>query len=152
MKTLQCSKCKQIKPVSEFYPDKRNTNRKYASWCKSCKRKLDKAYSKEYYKKHRREILEKQKTVAGKRTIRWAKIKYKYGLTRNGYREIFNLQNGKCAICGVDLEILGTNTHVDHDHASGNIRGLLCASCNLGLGYFEDKSKLRSAIRYLENI
>ncbi len=64
-------------------------------------------------------------------------------------------QNGKCAICGVSIALVGTKNikdgaHVDHDHVTGNIRGLLCHNCNAGIGYLrEDISLLENAIQYL---
>lgn len=42
-------------------------------------------------------------------------------------------QNNKCKICGIELKL----PHVDHDHKTGNYRGILCAACNTGLGIFE---------------
>lgn len=64
-------------------------------------------------------------------------------------------QGGGCAVCGTDQaggSSHATGTfHVDHDHATGQVRGLLCARCNRGVGLFEDKASLfRAAARYLD--
>ncbi len=57
-------------------------------------------------------------------------------------------QNGKCAICGADGP-----THLDHDHQTGEYRGVLCLGCNVGLGHFRDDPKrLGEAIRYLDRV
>lgn len=75
-------------------------------------------------------------------------IKKSYGLSYEEYEEMFQIHENKCAICGTEPE---RKLHVDHCHSSGNIRGLLCAECNLGLGLFKDnKNFLQSAIQYLE--
>jgi hypothetical protein len=62
------------------------------------------------------------------------------------------LSNGKplkCAICGKPLK--WGNSHVDHDHKTGKLRGVLCMACNYGIGCFKDSEAiLRSAIKYLK--
>lgn len=71
-----------------------------------------------------------------------------YGLSREDYAELVADQNGVCAVCGRGSE--DRALAVDHDHASGGIRGLLCAPCNTGLGVFrDDPDLLRKAIAYL---
>lgn len=66
---------------------------------------------------------------------------------------MFNEQDGRCAVCAKPGEILGkrsTTLHVDHDHDTGQIRGLLCQDCNLGLGIFADSpDRLMAAAAYL---
>ena len=75
-------------------------------------------------------------------------LKKKFSLSLLEYEEMLTKQNGVCAICG------GTCTKslaVDHDHATGAIRGLLCNNCNRGLGHFKDNLKnLQQAIDYLK--
>lgn len=69
---------------------------------------------------------------------------------RSALREHFlGLQEGKCAICGST----GPKWHLDHDHTSGNIRGVLCAKCNLGLGQFNDDPQLlKAAIDHVNRV
>ena len=72
-------------------------------------------------------------------------IKWLYKLTQLEYLELFELQEGKCALCNRHVKL-----HVDHDHDTGEVRGLLCHRCNVGLGYFQDNTQLLyKAIKYL---
>lgn len=85
-------------------------------------------------------------------------LKKKYGITLEDYRILFRLQNGKCQICekqdltDIDGDKKWGNLCVDHCHKTGNARGLLCNSCNIGLGLFKDNTELLlKAINYLNN-
>lgn len=73
----------------------------------------------------------------------------KYGITLDEYGVRFLRQKGKCAIC---LAKPGEEPlAVDHDHATGAVRGLLCRGCNVGLGFFRDETvSLARAIVYLQ--
>lgn len=76
---------------------------------------------------------------------RW--IRKTYGLEPEDYDRLLKKQKGGCGIC---QGVLGENLHVDHDHTTGAVRGLLCSACNTGLGQFQDSaSLLRAALRYL---
>lgn len=71
-----------------------------------------------------------------------------YGITLAAYEDILDRQGGKCAIC--DKAPAERRLVIDHDHRTGAIRGLLCASCNVGVGMFRDHvGLLRKAIDYL---
>lgn len=76
-----------------------------------------------------------------------------YGLTLDEYEQLAEIQNRKCAICGCEQrpDAMGRDRlHVDHDHETGRVRGLLCSGCNIGLGNFaEDPARLESAARYI---
>jgi hypothetical protein len=80
-----------------------------------------------------------------------ARVKYlldNFKLTVEKWATILGYQEGKCAICSHAL--IKANT--DHDHKTGEVRGLLCARCNRALGRFGDSLELlRSAVAYLEN-
>jgi hypothetical protein len=64
-------------------------------------------------------------------------VKYKYKLSSADYRALFDIQGGRCGICQVHHEEMGERLAVDHDHASGKVRGLLCRPCNKSLGAHE---------------
>lgn len=75
-------------------------------------------------------------------------LKSAYGITLKEYTEMYKQVGGKCAICGNVFESLV----VDHDHGTGEVRGLLCSPCNVGLGMFKDNPDyLVGAIVYLRN-
>lgn len=72
----------------------------------------------------------------------------KYNLTLADYDRMSRNQGDVCAICGDTVRLL----HVDHDHDTGAVRGLLCQPCNLGLGNFKDRPNVvAAAAQYLLN-
>ena len=76
-----------------------------------------------------------------------------FGMTRIEYRQLLASQDGRCAICGATEPggRFNKSFHVDHNHRTGGVRGLLCARCNTSLGKFEDSPELlRKAANYLE--
>ncbi len=73
-----------------------------------------------------------------------------YGITLEQKVEILQRQENKCAICKVPLTDI-YSPHVDHCHETKIVRGVLCPSCNVGLGHFRDNIEtLKSAIKYLK--
>lgn len=78
--------------------------------------------------------------------------KYLYGLTQEQFEAMLEAQGGRCAICRTDTPGGRDNRwHVDHCHATGKVRGLLCNGCNIGLGHFkDDPERLLAAVAYLE--
>jgi len=79
-------------------------------------------------------------------------LQRKYGITLSDYDELLRKQGG-CAICGVTEPggRFNKHFHVDHDHQTGKIRGLLCYRCNTSIGAFGDSAELlRHAVKYLE--
>lgn len=78
-------------------------------------------------------------------------LRKKYGITLEDYQNLFEAQDGVCALCGNSCGS-GRLLAVDHDHTTGKIRGLLCMAHNTGLGKFGDSSALlRKAADYLDN-
>lgn len=82
-----------------------------------------------------------------------AQLRRNYGINFGDYSRMLGEQNGLCAICGgppVGGKKSNARLHVDHDHVTGAVRGLLCNRCNLGIGYFaDDLGRLLAAIDYL---
>ena len=79
-----------------------------------------------------------------------------YGITYSHYLEMLEKQNNRCSICGGEGFIMNKDIHklklvVDHCHATGVVRGLLCHNCNRGLGLFKDDlNSLNKAMEYLK--
>ena len=103
-----------------------------------------KQYRHEYYLKNRAKetlyALEYHKNNFEKikaTKMRWHR-KSTYGITESQFQTLMLIQCGKCAIC---TEIM-KSPHVDHDHATGRVRGLLCRTCNVGIGMFKNNPDL----------
>lgn len=76
---------------------------------------------------------------------RWSHLRRQYGLSREEYEQMSASQFDRCAICDRERKLF-----VDHCHATGNVRGLLCNTCNAGLGLFGDSVKnLKKAAKYV---
>lgn len=127
IKNRNCAKCN-----CEFLT-KATIGRSY-SYCPKCRSKM----RKEDWIKNKDKIAESN---------RHSHIKKKYGLDKKAYEIMLKTQDGACAICK-DQKPLA----VDHNHESGDIRGLLCRACNTALGMFKDNIEvLTNAISYLNN-
>jgi hypothetical protein len=118
------------------------------AWCKVCKS----AWSKDYYKRHphlRRNYRKANLSLI----FRWQRdyrLRTKYGLTEILFKRILKLQRFRCAICKTKKPGGKYKSwHVDHDHKTGKVRGLLCFNCNKHLGYFERIAK--QILKYLKN-
>ena len=87
----------------------------------------------------------------GDKSPRWKGGPFrKYGLSISGYDLILSSQNGVCAICGKPPK--KNRLHIDHDHRTGKVRGLLCFRCNYGMGWFQDDiSVLAKVLNYMSN-
>lgn len=135
-----CTKCKRELPEEKFRKENRKKNG-LRSNCKNC----DYQQKRKWIEEHQ----EQEKISRRKRTLR------QYDITFEEYKEMFSKQEGKCAICGV-LMVEGVEGNplvacVDHNHKTGQVRGLLCSLHNRALGLFDDNIEImKSAINYLE--
>ena len=85
------------------------------------------------------------------------KIKARYGIDSDTVVQMYKKQNGRCLLCNVkgDVHELGFYDRpvlvIDHNHATGRVRGLLCSPCNLGLGKLQDDWEIiYHAYRYVK--
>jgi hypothetical protein len=136
----RCSKCGETKSFSDFHSHKGNASG-LSSQCKECRKASSKKYNSD-----------------NKEKLYFKNLLYRFGVNQTQYQEMLDAQSGVCAICGETCKA-GKNLAVDHDHAccpgkqtcGDCIRGLLCANCNVGIGYFNDSvDLLKKAIYYLE--
>lgn len=143
MKT--CSRCRVTKARSEFYPDHR-PGRDRQAHCKECNRDKQRIHR----EKHGPRVRNNEKTIYARR--RWGNhLQRKYSITVDEYESMLQSQDGKCAICGAgEPGGRAKRFHVDHDHATGDIRGILCVRCNYMIGYSKDSPEiLRKGADYL---
>lgn len=84
-----------------------------------------KAYDREFYKRYRL-------TAKGKAAKLRSHLKEKYGITLAEYETLQEKSDGRCAICRREKKL-----YIDHCHATGKVRGLLCNGCNSKLGWYE---------------
>lgn len=128
-----CLGCNKEKLVSEFYGKARG---KFCIQCRKDRLNL----------RNRSRTKEEQKNSF---------IKCKYGINLDQYKEMLDKQKGLCAICHEPETRINQYglclLHIDHNHTTGKVRGLLCHKCNSLLGYSrENKEILKSSINYLE--
>ena len=77
-------------------------------------------------------------------------LKHRYGITVAEYDKMYDGQQGRCSVCISDIDRVSKTTHVDHDHRSEEVRGLLCHQCNVMLGHSRDIPEvLERAAAYL---
>ena len=99
---------------------------------------------KESNKRYQQKNYDKRKEAVFKN-----RIKSLYGITPERYAELLEKQGNKCAICRTDKK----RFHIDHCHKTGRVRGILCTSCNMGIGLLkDDQGLLKEAIKYLDGI
>ena len=125
---MRCPDCSQDKPPEEF-PRNKRTKSGRGTYCKPC---------------HNRRGRETIKRLHG--DTRHYHFKQRYGIGLAEVEATVQAQGGICPIC-LDRPAV----HVDHDHETRTVRGILCEPCNGGLGQFRDQpSTIKAAIEYVE--
>lgn len=119
-------------------------------------------YRQRKYAKDREKILAANRAwaLANPDKVLAIRLRHSFGMTVDEFTQKMAAQEGRCAICMTDMTLTGEvhkngtrrrGVCVDHCHETGAIRGLLCTSCNKGLGYFkDDPARLRAAADYIE--
>lgn len=172
--TKLCPRCDQIKPWSEFYIDRKRA--RPGTYCKLCAGEYKKARYVPRTPVHAavcgqcggpmpsgrssrprrfcgRKCLSDWHNAQQTREFRrdsW--LRAKYGITLEAYGALLADQGGVCRLCGTpEKDARHGVLDVDHDHETGQIRGLLCHRCNWALGIMrDDLTWLRAAVAYLE--
>jgi len=139
-----CIGCNTVQPIMTFPVDTRG--RPFGHLCLPCR-------------KVKRREENQANPEAAKRQAHNRHLRRVYGITLEQYEDTLAAQNGACAICrrpeeaatGIDGGKGPRRLAVDHDHANGRLRGLLCTRCNQGLGYFKHELPLLEyAVAYLK--
>jgi peptide methionine sulfoxide reductase MsrB len=124
---MRCRKCGMEKSPDDF-PRNKNSRTGKHSYCKPC---------------HNAQVRESVKRNYG--GYRHYRLKHKYGIGAADVDRMIAEQGGKCPICRKRAAV-----HVDHDHATGKVRAIVCEMCNGGLGQFKDNPEtIRRAIAYI---
>ena len=107
-------------------------------------RERRKAQHRAYYAAHKEQIKERQRrrSWAKKLADFWRRLARFYGISREQYEGLLAKQGGVCGICRKPPQ---EPLCVDHSHATGRVRGLLCRKCNTGLGFYDDDAGLMTA-------
>jgi hypothetical protein len=130
-----------------------NTNR-LGRFCRKCflekiatTPEEKKRYKAKYFQENKDKIRDKRRqNPVPIQTSRYYNYKNKYGITKEEYKELLKKYDYKCGICGSN-----ENLCIDHNHTSGEIRGILCKKCNSAIGLFQDDiNNLTTAIQYLK--
>jgi hypothetical protein len=124
----RCPACDTIKPLDDF-GTRTGPRTGRVSYCYPCFNRIKEA--------------SRQRVHGGSRNYH---LRRRYGITAADADAMSAAQGGRCALCRERPA-----EHVDHDHLTGQVRGMLCFCCNQGLGNFRDRADvLQAAIGYLE--
>ena len=180
MKLRKCSTCKQDKPLNQFRKDSSRSDGLHKT-CNECNAEIQRAWyqrnktkaakkAKAKYAANKEVINAKRRDKYKKNAVKYKAARKKYYLnnkdkiretawrkagikdmTVEKYNQMYDQQNGCCAICGTHRKELKRNFSVDHNHDTGEVRGLLCGTCNRALGYFKDSLQMLTiATNYLK--
>ena len=138
MKT--CNTCNETKELTEYHKAKVNKDG-HENRCKACKQAWQSDPA--------------QRAARARRSWKYS-IKVNYGMTPEDYYKMVEEQGNKCAACDTPWEELVNHVWerwcVDHNHNTGEVRGLLCNGCNAAAGHAQDDPKiLRGIANYLED-
>lgn len=141
MDVKKCYKCGITKDWKEFYINQ-SSKTGLSGMCKECS-DLKRNERREKYLLY----------LKNKRTVEKNKHSYllrSYNLTVEEYNKLYEIQEGRCLICSKHQSELDKSLCVDHNHQTGEIRGLLCSNCNSALGFLKDNiESVKKALEYL---
>ena len=141
----ECTTCHKSLPWDCFSHRITENKRYLRSSCKDCSQVKWKKWA-DLHPEH------KDNKVVSDKKAHLAYKKYdRHGITRDQYLIMLEVQQGGCAICKL-VEKDNSDLSIDHNHDTGDVRGLLCKQCNRALGLFGDNiMRLESALEYLRS-
>lgn len=145
-----CSKCKKALPLNLFYKRK---NKPLSTICNLCNNERQRAYYRADVAKGITRSMDRYRAnpESYKDAMLKSRLKNRYGITVEAYNLLAAEQHYICACCSKPFAEFKKRPQVDHCHKTGAIRGLLCPSCNLGIGMFGDGVEgLIEAVDYLQ--
>lgn len=165
-----CTKCGETKDITMFHANISTKDGRHG-WCSICSNKTRRERPKKHYPRSEdnkkcgicKIVMSaenfwsdriKTDGLAGdcKDCGRDRLYKKRFGITLEQYTSMLNEQWMMCAMCGKNEEENNQRLCVDHDHETGQVRGLLCNTCNTGLGLLQDNiTILRNGVTYLNN-
>ncbi len=140
---LECTKCKKQKLPEEMSLD-RTRRGGLSSWCKECRKESSRTWA----LKHTGRTIKKPVAYD---TARGYILKHRYKMSLADYADLLDSQRGLCAVCGREASEMTYHLHVDHDHITGKVRGLLCAPCDVYLGYIKDNPEIANNLEVYIN-
>jgi hypothetical protein len=126
----KCAKCGEVKGLECYHKQPSGQHGRH-SYCKPCANKKQKESRTRNY------------TPEAKR--RW-QLKTRYGMTPQDVQAMLDKQGCACAICAKKLT---DKYHIDHDHQTGAVRGILCHGCNIRIGGWDKPGWLAAALQYM---
>lgn len=158
---INCKRCGTILTTKNWQPCRQKVNYKVCAFCMNLKSDLwkknnpdkVKAQKSKWVSENKDKVKEHSKRVSTQ-SRRKHVVKLYYGLSWEEYENLYLTSQGACSICSKPLSLLKEEhketAHVDHCHTTGKIRGILCRSCNRGIGYLNDSpERLHKAAEYL---
>ena len=156
----KCTGCKVEKPLSEYSKSKARPAG-YQCQCKACFAAYTASHREQiavkvavYYAANIKKIKEQRATYRAshkeelKEKSVGYQLKYNYGITSEEKKAMEEIQGGRCSICHLVFPLC-----IDHNHKTGEVRGLLCRQCNIGIGLLQDNPEiLLEAYKYLTTI
>lgn len=156
---MRCSRCKKVKGKTKFSQDSTRVNG-YFPWCMDCQNQYAKAhrFQDESAEPNGNLCPVDDRVVRGRANRRFCSsrckekvsaLRKKFNLTIEEFRALVDAAEGRCPIC----QKRPTEWHVDHDHRSGKVMGVVCAACNVGaLAYtYHDPDFIRRLLAFIEN-
>lgn len=148
-----CSRCLVAKEVADFYKDHTKPTG-LSSQCIPCRKSEQRRYRNT---PAGLSVAHKHNTTAGKDRDRKYRRQIRFGVSHEQLVEMFKAQDGKCANPGCLIELdedaphgAPNKLHLDHDHKTNKVRGLLCAGCNVALGMIhESQSRANGLAEYI---